>query len=690
MKFFLAAATILSFAAADSEQWKIGIDQLTLTGCSTCISTLVTYSYIYEDFSVFCNDINALSSLVGCYRSLGRDNDLMYEYLFDLCKYEYRMPIDDYNITAAFDHLSKNGKTIEEIKSSTSYNSQQIANFPVIVTKDYSGPFVSGQERYDKVYTDSTYYGIGAVSYWILICLIGAIGNWSMILFPSLRQTLNGPVGKAWRKYITLPALIHKKRARLQNFGILSFLIPSRLETLVTVVFFALLVGFCAAGLSDYKNNAALFLDENTLLKYIADRAAHICIYLVPVLLLFGGRNNFLIWVTQWKFSTFNTFHRWIGRFVLILALIHGCSYSRVFSLAHDYTSAMATTFITWGAVTLTAGSLMIFQGLLFLRRRWYETFLVVHIVLALVFVIGAWCHVSDLGYANILYACFAVWGLDRTVRVARILTFGFPTAQVSLLDDKLEVKVPRPSHWKPVPGGCAWLHFGDKLWFWQSHPFCYIWDDSSITFYCKIHSGITQKIQKMLLATNEQTLSIRVAVEGPYGHSSPIKHHSDVCFLAGGNGFPGIFAEFKDLLHALDSKQRVKLHWVVKEVSLFLSMAKHLKSLPRGNKEINVYITSTLSSAELMLTSDFEKDEKKAFGRFTDLQGQFPDINFYSGRPDFEAVMSFDIEDASNSIAFVCCGPGIMVDDLRSFAVVAIDKTEKRIDFYDTLQIWA
>lgn len=692
MKLFpLVVAAFVALAAADGDdddEWKKDIDQLTLNGCAICLSTVVTYSYGYQDWSVFCKDINALSSLVGCYRSIGRDNDDMFDFLFELCE-DQSMPISENNVTAAFEYLSKNGKTVEEVASMT-YNPSQIATFPVIVSEAFASPFVSGQERYDKVYTDSTYYGIGAVCYWIFVCLVSAVANWSMVLFPSLRQSLNGPLGKAWRKYITLPALVRKKRSRLQNVGILYFLIPSRLETIVIAVFFALLVGFCAAGVADYKNDAALFLDENTLVTFIADRCAHICLYLVPVLLLFGGRNNFLIWVTKWKFSTFNTYHRWIGRFVVILALVHGACYSEAFSLAHDYASAMATVFITWGAVALTAGSLMVFLGLLFFRRVWYETFLVIHIVLAVIFVVGAWCHASDLGYANILYASVAVWGLDRAVRIARILVFGFPTAKVTLLEDKLEVKIPRPSYWKPVPGGCAWIHFGDKFWFWQSHPFCYIWDEESVTFYCKVHSGVTKTIQKRLVAATEKSLSIRVAVEGPYGHANPIKHHSDVTFIAGGNGFPGIFSELKDLLNALDSKQKVKLHWVVKTANLFLQMGEHLKTLPEGNEEINVYITSSLSSAELMLTSDIEKDEKGAFGRFRELQEEFPRINFHSGRPDFETVLRLDVEEASNSIAVVCCGPAIMVDELRTMVVESIDKTEKRVDFYDTLQIWA
>ena len=47
---------------------------------------------------------------------------------------------------------------------------------------------------------------------------------------------------------------------------------------------------------------------------------------LLPIFVL-AFRNNPLIWVTGITFDTFNLFHRWIGRMVILEAITHGVCY---------------------------------------------------------------------------------------------------------------------------------------------------------------------------------------------------------------------------------------------------------------------------------------------------------------------------------------------------------------------------
>lgn len=690
ISFLLLAALYTAAASADLEPYTLGPEYTVFTGCAKCVFETVTYSSGFEDYSQFCLNKNALATILGCYNDVGKNSSDYLLFIIKQCATSYGLELNQMNFTEGYDYLAKNGVSFEEFENENPSKSYPPPDYPVIVQPSFAKACVEGEKRYDKILTDSTYFGGAAVGYWVAVCLIGAISNWVMITIPLLRDALNIRILTLFRKNVTLPALLGKKRARLQNLGFFSFLIPSRIETIVCLAYFVLLIGLCAAGVSDYHNNAVFYGDRNTLLKYVADRCATICIFTVPLLLLFGGRNNFMIWLTRWKFSSFVLYHRWIGRSVVLLALIHGCSYSSIFTLAKDYSEAVATTFITWGLVALTCGCIICFESLLFIRRRWYEIFLTLHILLAMFFVIAAWFHVSVNGYLNILYACFAIWGTDRLVRIVRLLVFGFPQSEVRLIEDKLEVTIPKPAHWNPIPGGYAFLHFGDKFWFWQSHPFCYIWDETTVTFYCKIQSGITLTLRKRLEEAPGDSLPIRVAVEGPYGHSQPIKQHSDVVFVAGGNGFPGIFAEFKNLLQALDSKQRVKLNWIVKEPKSFDLMSKHFDDLPTGNAEINVFFTRFSSPEDSSDFDDKENPEKSVSNSFGQLLSNYPDINFTSGRPDLEFLVKTEIEETRSSVAFVCCGPAVMVHDLRSLVVENMDQTEKRVDFYDALEIWA
>ena len=39
-------------------------------------------------------------------------------------------------------------------------------------------------------------------------------------------------------------------------------------------------------------------------------------------------RNNVLLWLTGWSFSTFNQFHRWIARVATLEAVIHSIAYT--------------------------------------------------------------------------------------------------------------------------------------------------------------------------------------------------------------------------------------------------------------------------------------------------------------------------------------------------------------------------
>lgn len=46
-----------------------------------------------------------------------------------------------------------------------------------------------------------------------------------------------------------------------------------------------------------------------------------------PLLLLFAGRNNILIWATGWSFATLNCFHRHVARIATLQAVAHSILY---------------------------------------------------------------------------------------------------------------------------------------------------------------------------------------------------------------------------------------------------------------------------------------------------------------------------------------------------------------------------
>jgi len=57
-------------------------------------------------------------------------------------------------------------------------------------------------------------------------------------------------------------------------------------------------------------------------------------------------------------------------------------------------------------------------------RKVWYEIFLAMHTVLAIIFIIGTWYHVSllDSGHMEWLYPAVAIWAFDGFLRIVRLV----------------------------------------------------------------------------------------------------------------------------------------------------------------------------------------------------------------------------------------------------------------------------
>lgn len=62
--------------------------------------------------------------------------------------------------------------------------------------------------------------------------------------------------------------------------------------------------------------------------RYVADRTGIISLANMPLIWLFGTRNNALLWVTGWDFATYSNFHRWVARIATVQAAVHSVAYT--------------------------------------------------------------------------------------------------------------------------------------------------------------------------------------------------------------------------------------------------------------------------------------------------------------------------------------------------------------------------
>ena len=63
----------------------------------------------------------------------------------------------------------------------------------------------------------------------------------------------------------------------------------------------------------------------------VTDRAGILAVANMPILWVFAGRNDVLLWLTGWNFATFNSFHRWISRVVTVQVIVHSIGYTKIY-----------------------------------------------------------------------------------------------------------------------------------------------------------------------------------------------------------------------------------------------------------------------------------------------------------------------------------------------------------------------
>ena len=717
-------------------------------GCQAQMNAEVSFCDMRDRRCSVCGDKNAVATIAGCMQALGKTSPKYTSAMIQGCR-RSRVKIRRDWFDEAIEHYNKNAKSVSEIPG---FNKHMVPQVPIKLNPNNSELYQESYKRFYDNYGHSLYYGAGILGYWALVLLLGAVFNWSKVLFPNASKKMTHPLLNYWRKHVTMPAAFGTKRTQEQNFlKFFGFLIPSRFESLVIALFYGVVLLCNALNIealdNDPRFNGSRYKAE---IRYVADRTGITATMFMPLIFLFAGRNNFLQWVTRWNFGTFITYHRHTSRVMFMLVVIHAVCFT--IAEGDRYSRAVTRNYFIWGIVATVAGGILLGSLMLYLRRRWYEWFLLAHIAFAVIWVVGTWYHVVDLGYIQMVYPTVAIFAFDRLVRIVRLIWFGFPKADVYLLaDETLKVVVPKPKSWRLIPGGHAFIHFLKPSYFWQSHPFTFtdsVEKECSIVLFCKVKGGITHSLYKTLVASPDKRCKIRVGIEGPYGEDTPAKYADTAVFIAGGNGIPGIYSEVYDIARRgknQSSRISLKLMWVVREWKSLHWFYEELQSLKNTNIETTIYVTqpsrfSCIEEFARNSNSDDSIDEEKndakeqvnissevkeihlsenssscdeiggagtgaGVGVDVDdydeksnsleiislIKNDLSHIQFKEGRPNIEEIVATEIHESMGSTAFVTCGHSVMVDQLRYYCAENVDnKEKKRVDFYEQVQVWS
>lgn len=213
---------------------------------------------------------------------------------------------------------------------------------------------------------------------------------------------------------------------------------------------------------------------------YIGNRTGMISLALMPLTILFAGRNNILLYITGWSHGTYVLLHRWVARLCVLEAVLHSILELRLYVLRGTWRATQPELWWIWGSVGTVVGVVMLLASIP--RRFYYEIFLITHIMLAIFFIVGTWYHVVYLydyewGVHYWIYACVAVWFTDRLLRVWRTAKNGLQQATVRMVGAEL-VRIDLPGiRWDKTPGQHAYVFLPAlRKWApWENHPFSVI-----------------------------------------------------------------------------------------------------------------------------------------------------------------------------------------------------------------------
>ncbi|RSM00395.1 hypothetical protein CEP52_009120 [Fusarium oligoseptatum] len=249
---------------------------------------------------------------------------------------------------------------------------------------------------------------------------------------------------------------------------------PTMGQGLYVLVFFILNLILTAVNYKTQQPHAWYATRAKEITAYIFYRTGVFAFVLLPLLILFSSRNNFLLWMTNWSHSTYMLLHRWVARMFALQALLH-----TLLALPLYYPAEAKKEYWIWGAVATVATIIMVFASGLYVRRFAYEAFLISHILLAVFVIVGCWYHIKYWiglvwGYEVWLEIACGVWFFDRLVRVGRILKTGLRRSKVTDLGNGY-VRVDVPGiRWASEPGNHVYAYFPtlNPLRPWENHPF--------------------------------------------------------------------------------------------------------------------------------------------------------------------------------------------------------------------------
>jgi NAD(P)H-flavin reductase len=333
------------------------------------------------------------------------------------------------------------------------------------------------------------------------------------------------------------------------------------------------------------------------------------------------------------------------------------------------------------------------------LRHAFYETFLHLHILLALVAFIALSQHLKELPQLVYLKAALIAWGIEvrlcfviclrsvltlyqRFVRFAintyRNILGSKTTAVVqSLPGDAMRITLRLARPWTVRPGQHIYLYI-PSVGLWTSHPFSVAWSEServlteekglvmtrqdwmsaqkeTISLLVRRRTGFTDTLYKKAEKSAGGQISVFALAEGPYGGLHNLDSYGTVMMFAGGVGIthhvPFIRHLVQGYADGMVAARRVTLVWTIQSPEHLEWIRPWMTTILQMDRRRDVL--------RVMLFISRPRNTKE-------IQSPSATVQMFPGRPNINTLLDLEIENQIGAMGVMVCGSGSMADDVR------------------------
>ncbi|EDO15898.1 hypothetical protein Kpol_1019p18 [Vanderwaltozyma polyspora DSM 70294] len=634
------------------------------------------------NYTCLCSNVNWLGTITNCITE-GSNDKKGIEHAFKHVAARCNSAFFDYTVDDMY-NFHENGTNYLRDPTASDYTT------PVI------GTLRNNQTTYDwyfskyKDYTLSVrthqWFGWGLVFFWVTVVSVATFYNLLRKLFGV--ELLNNSL----RKHLVVPSLYkdYKDRSyKLLHFFPLNF--TTRLNSLVVAVFLIQAIVTACVGYHLPLPNPAYMTAWQRNTSMIQFRTGIMSLSLFPVIYLFGIRNNPLIEISGISFSTFNYYHKWCAYVCASYAFIHAIIWTVVSIKSGWYKSAFSSDYWNYGVAAMVFLGILVVHSKRIFRDRFYESFLILHKLLNVGFIVGMYYHCLSFGWIGWTWSMAGIWIYDRLMRAIKIfLNGGIHDAMITDCGNGvIKAVLKHPKLAKYPTGSFAYLYFinANRFWYYtfQSHPFTVMKDPKqdpnnpdSLIFYFKANRGITKKVLSRILKSGYASVSFKMLIEGPYGSPLPeckMSRRRNVG-VAGGLGVTAVYPHMAELYQkGHNSDLCHKFIWIINDTICVEWFKEELDWLCDKGCEVVIYNTRSQSTADLESSSSIDKEtegstDKKGSERESvfEIKRRYEIVNL-GYRPDLKNIILKEIETTQNiseDLEFYSCGSSAFNDHFR------------------------